>query len=46
VKRGRPTTHPAFIRFNVFLRDKFCCQFCGPRDDLTFDHSCRARAAG
>ena len=34
----RPSTHPAFTRFNVFLRDKFCCQFCGTRDDLTFDH--------
>src|SRR5215470_19875320 len=34
----KPTTHPAFTRFNVFLRDKFCCQFCGTRDDLTFDH--------
>jgi 5-methylcytosine-specific restriction endonuclease McrA len=29
---------PAFTRFNVFLRDKFCCQYCGARDDLTFDH--------
>jgi 5-methylcytosine-specific restriction endonuclease McrA len=34
----RPSTHPAFTRFNVFLRDKFVCQFCGTRDDLTFDH--------
>ena len=34
----KPTTHPAFTRFNVFLRDKFCCQFCGANDDLTFDH--------
>jgi len=34
----KPSTHPAFTRFNVFLRDKFCCQFCGSRDDLTFDH--------
>ena len=34
----KPTTHPAFTRFNVFLRDKFCCQFCGTRDELTFDH--------
>ena len=29
---------PAFTRFNVFLRDRFCCQYCGSRDDLTFDH--------
>src|SRR3982075_1620800 len=34
----KPATHPAFTRFNVFLRDRFCCQFCGARDDLTFDH--------
>ena len=25
----KPSTYPAFTRFNVFLRDKFCCQFCG-----------------
>ena len=30
--------HPAFTRFNVFLRDKFVCQYCGAEDDLTFDH--------
>ncbi len=29
---------PAFTRFNVFLRDRFQCQYCGARDDLTFDH--------
>ena len=32
---------PAFTRFNVFLRDKFNCQYCGdgfPTPDLTFDH--------
>src|SRR5437660_1944940 len=34
----RPSTHPAFTRFNVFLRDKFVCQYCGARDELTFDH--------
>jgi 5-methylcytosine-specific restriction endonuclease McrA len=34
----RPTTHPAFIRFNVFLRDRFVCQYCSADDDLTFDH--------
>ena len=34
-----PTTrHAAFTRFNVFLRDRFQCQYCGARDDLTFDH--------
>jgi 5-methylcytosine-specific restriction endonuclease McrA len=34
----KPARHPAFTRFNVFLRDKFQCQYCGSRDDLTFDH--------
>lgn len=29
---------PAFTRFNVFLRDKFTCQYCGSKDDLTYDH--------
>ena len=33
--------HPAFTRFNVFLRDRFTCQYCGrphSSHDLTFDH--------
>ena len=30
--------NPAFTRFNVFLRDKFSCQYCSSREDLTFDH--------
>jgi 5-methylcytosine-specific restriction endonuclease McrA len=34
----RPARHPAFTRFNVFLRDRFQCQYCGNKDDLTFDH--------
>ena len=34
----KPSTHPAFTRFNVFLRDKFECQYCGSEEDLTFDH--------
>ena len=29
---------PAFTRFNLFLRDAFCCQYCGSPDELTFDH--------
>ncbi len=32
---------PAFTRFNVFLRDRFSCQYCTtpvPTQDLTFDH--------
>ncbi len=34
----KPSRHPAFTRFNVFLRDRFTCQYCGDRDDLTCDH--------
>jgi 5-methylcytosine-specific restriction endonuclease McrA len=34
----KPSTHPAFTRFNVFLRDRFICQYCSADDDLTFDH--------
>ena len=32
---------PAFTRFNVFLRDRFSCQYCAtgfPSELLTFDH--------
>jgi len=32
---------PAFTRFNVFLRDRFQCQYCNdqfPAEQLTFDH--------
>ena len=34
-------TRPAFTRFNLFLRDRFTCQYCAtylPAKDLTFDH--------
>jgi 5-methylcytosine-specific restriction endonuclease McrA len=34
----QPQRQPAFTRFNVFLRDRFTCQYCGGHDDLTFDH--------
>src|SRR3954471_16522106 len=34
----KPSTHPAFTRFNVFLRDRFACQYCASPEDLTFDH--------
>lgn len=36
-----PARWPAFTRFNVFLRDRFTCVYCGdrpPAPDLTFDH--------
>jgi 5-methylcytosine-specific restriction endonuclease McrA len=32
---------PAFTRFNVFLRDRWDCQYCGEKfttSELTFDH--------
>ena len=37
----RPAVRPAFTRFNVFLRDRFTCQYSGqrlPAHELTFDH--------
>ena len=34
----KPQTNPNFTRFNVFLRDKFSCQYCGDKKELTFDH--------
>ncbi|HSR54801.1 MAG TPA: HNH endonuclease [Alphaproteobacteria bacterium] len=42
LKEYVPTARrPAFTRFNVFLRDRFSCQYCGfkaPAEHLTFDH--------
>ena len=38
IPQGR---RPPFTRFNVFLRDRFTCQYCSepfPAPDLTFDH--------
>ena len=34
----KPSENPNFTRFNVFLRDKFSCQYCGSKKELTFDH--------
>ncbi len=34
----KPPKFPAFTRFNVFLRDRFTCQYCGTPEELTFDH--------
>ena len=37
----RMSRRPAFTRFNVFLRDRFSCCYCGAApgtSDLTFDH--------
>ena len=33
-----PQSKPSFTRFNVFLRDKFSCQYCGSGEEVTFDH--------
>ena len=42
LRKYRPRTRRvAFTRFNVFLRDRFTCQYCGttlPASKLTFDH--------
>ena len=42
LKEYVPTTRsPAFTRFNLFLRDRWRCQYCGENfktHDLTFDH--------
>ncbi len=42
LKQYVPQSHfPPFTRFNVFLRDRFTCQYCGSRrraEELTFDH--------
>lgn len=34
----KPQKRVAFTRFNLFLRDEFCCQYCTAKGDLTFDH--------
>ena len=37
----KPALYPAFTRFNVFLRDRFQCQYCGVNpggEELTIDH--------
>ena len=34
----KPAKYPAFTRFNLFLRDRFECQYCGDERELTFDH--------
>ncbi len=34
----KPQKRVAFTRFNLFLRDEFCCQYCSSKGDLTFDH--------
>ncbi len=42
----RPSEFPAFTRFNLFLRDRFACQYCGSPRQLTFDHVIPRRLGG
>jgi len=42
----RSSAFPAFTRFNVFLRDRFSCQYCGSPRNLTFDHVIPRRLGG
>ncbi|MCP5395504.1 MAG: HNH endonuclease [Sphingomonadaceae bacterium] len=42
----KPNEFPAFTRFNLFLRDRFACQYCGNGKDLTFDHVIPRRLGG
>jgi len=42
----KPSEFPAFTRFNVFLRDRFSCQYCGSPHHLTFDHVVPRRLGG
>lgn len=42
----RPSEFPAFTRFNLFLRDRFVCQYCGSPEQLTFDHVVPRRLGG
>jgi len=42
----KPSEFPAFTRFNLFLRDRFSCQYCGSGQHLTFDHVIPRRLGG
>ena len=42
----KPSEFPAFTRFNLFLRDRFACQYCGSPRQLTFDHVIPRRLGG
>ena len=42
----KPSEFPAFTRFNLFLRDRFECQYCGSGEHLTFDHVVPRRLGG
>ena len=41
VKISRHHRRVKFSRANIYIRDRYCCQYCGrkcPTDELTFDH--------
>ena len=40
----KPLSNPNFTRFNVFLRDKFTCQYCGSK--RTYLRSFTSRSKG
>ncbi|GGD62956.1 HNH endonuclease [Erythrobacter arachoides] len=42
----KPSQFPAFTRFNLFLRDRFACQYCGSTRELTYDHVLPRRLGG
>src|SRR3546814_3413311 len=42
----KPSQHPAFTRFNLLLRHRFACQYCGSGKELTFDHVIPRRLGG
>jgi 5-methylcytosine-specific restriction endonuclease McrA len=42
----KPSEFPPFTRFNLFLRDRFTCQYCGSPHQLTFDHVVPRRLGG
>ncbi len=42
----RTSEFPAFTRFNLFLRDRFACQYCGSQQHLTYDHVIPRRQGG
>ena len=46
----KPSRYPPFTRFNLFLRDRFQCQYCSQSGDsphdMTFDHVIPRRFGG
>lgn len=46
VKRNWNNTRLMLSRRNIMLRDRFCCQYCGARSNLTLDHVVPASKGG